>query len=221
MNNKLSVPDELNRNAPAVTAQGVENTGFIIMAHVAERLGLKDLDGRDILDVGCGVRFTQAILNLDIPIGSYTGVDVYKPLIDFLQSEVHDPRFKFAWWDAHNGQYHPSGRPMALYDALPIDGLFDIIWLFSVFTHLVPDDSVALLKLLRKYVREDGALVFTAFINEDVVTYENRGPPGAIHAFYGEDYFRSFIETAGWRVQSLDPPSDEHHVRNLFICRPN
>lgn len=220
MNIKFSAPDELNRNAPEVAALGPENTGATIMGLVAERLGLDDLGGKDILDVGCGVRFTQAILNRDIPIGTYTGVDNYKPLIEFLEAEVHDPRFTFAWWDVHNGQYHPDGRPMASYDALPVTGEFDIIWLFSVFTHLVPEDSQALLKLMRRYARDDGALVFTAFIADDVATYENRGPLPAIHAHYGGDYFTSFIEAAGWRVQSLDPPSEEHHVQNLFVCRP-
>jgi len=221
MNMKLSVPDEFNRNAPVVAALGAENTGATIMDRAAERLGLRDLDGKDILDIGCGVRFTQTILNRDIPIGTYTGIDNFKPLIDFLQAEVRDPRFTFAWWDVHNGQYHPDGRAMTSYDALPVTGEFDIIWLFSVFTHLVPEDSRALLKLMRRYSRDDGALVFTAFITDDVTAYENRGPLPAIHAHYGEDYFRSFIEAAGWRVQSLDPASDEHHVQNLFVCRPD
>ncbi len=40
---------------------------------VVERLGLRDLSESDVLDVGCGVRFTQAIINRDISINSYTG----------------------------------------------------------------------------------------------------------------------------------------------------
>jgi SAM-dependent methyltransferase len=221
MHVKLTVPDEFNRNAPEVARQGAENTGATIMGRVVDRLGLKDLQGLDILDVGCGVRFTQAILNRDIPIGTYTGIEVYKPLIDFLQAEVHDPRFTFAWWDAHNDQYNAVGQPMSSFDALPVEGKFDIIWLFSVFTHLVPDDSRTLLKLLRKYVRDDGALVFTAFIRDDVESYENRTALPGVNAFYNEDYFRSFIDEAGWSVQSLDPPSEQYHVQNLFVCRPN
>ena len=37
--------------------------------------------------MGCGVKVTQAILNHDIPIRSYTGVDVYGEMIEFLQGE--------------------------------------------------------------------------------------------------------------------------------------
>ena len=49
------------------------------MKLVVERLGLRDLSESDVLDVGCRVRFTQAIINRDIPILSYTGVDVHRP----------------------------------------------------------------------------------------------------------------------------------------------
>jgi SAM-dependent methyltransferase len=43
---------------------------------------------------------------------------------------------------------------------------FDLICLFSVFTHLDPVDYVAMLRLLRRYVRPDGRLFYTLFINE-------------------------------------------------------
>jgi hypothetical protein len=53
------IPDKLHRNAPDVHACGPENTGSILMKLVVERLGLRDLSESDVLDVGCGVRFTQ------------------------------------------------------------------------------------------------------------------------------------------------------------------
>jgi len=49
-----------------------------------------------------------------------------------------------------------------------IDGRrFDLICLFSVFTHLAPDDYVAMLRLLRRFIRPDGRLFFTLFLNEE------------------------------------------------------
>jgi len=35
------------------------NNGPALIALVLERLGLRDLSDRDVLDVGCGVRFTR------------------------------------------------------------------------------------------------------------------------------------------------------------------
>jgi SAM-dependent methyltransferase len=50
---------------------------------------------------------------------------------------------------------------------LPIDGrTFDVICLFSVFTHLAPHDYRTLLRLLRRYIKPDGRLFFTSYINE-------------------------------------------------------
>jgi SAM-dependent methyltransferase len=220
MTKTLSVPEELNRNSAEVHAQGPENTGSEIIALVAETLDLPSLAECDILDVGCGVRFTQAIINRDIPIGSYTGIDVYKPVIDFLQAEVSDPRFKFAWWNVQNDQYNPAGMPIENQQGLPVAGQFDIIWLFSVFTHLFPGDSLTLLKLMRNYVRDDGALVFTAFVVDDIPEFENRLPLPEIYACYGEAYMKSLLKAAGWRLESLQPPNIARHVQNLLVCRP-
>ena len=217
---QLIVPEELNRNAPVVRASGAENTGCEIISLVAERLKLATLVDCDVLDVGCGVRFTQAIINRQISIGSYTGIDTHKPLIDFLQSEVRDPRFAFAWWNVHNDQYNPVGEPMQSYEDIPVEGQYDVIWLFSVFTHLFPDDSDKLLRILRQHAHENTALVFTAFILEDVETFENRSRLPDIYACYNENYMRSMIASAGWIVESLDPPNSERYVQNLFVCRP-
>lgn len=217
---ELIVPEELNRNAEVVRAAGPENTAREIISLVAERLKITTFADRDVLDVGCGVRFTQAIINQQIPIGSYTGVDTHKPLIEFLQSQVTDPRFAFAWWNVHNDQYNADGEPMQSYEDIPVEGQYDVIWLFSVFTHLFPDDSRKLLKLLRQHVHQETALVFTAFIVEEVETFENRSPLPEIYACYGEDYMRSMIASTGWRVDSLDPPNIERYVQNLFVCRP-
>src|SRR4051812_38480949 len=107
MKRPLIIPEELHRNHPEVHKAGPENTGSILINLVVERLGLKDLSESDVLDVGCGVRITQAIIKRDIPIKSYTGVDVHCPLIEYLQREVDDPRFSFSHWNARNAMYNP------------------------------------------------------------------------------------------------------------------
>ncbi len=221
MKRPLTIPDELHRNAPDVLAIGPEHTGAVLMNLVVERLGLKDLGESDVLDIGCGVRFTQSIINRDIPIKSYTGVDVHRPLIEYLQREVDDPRFSFAYWDVENARYNPTGVKLTPESPLPVEGTFDIIWLFSVFTHLYPSDADALLAILRRHIRPGGALFFSAFLDDTIGSFEDRMPDHpASHPCYSERYLRELVVANGWRVSSVHPPSREHFIQHYFVCYP-
>jgi SAM-dependent methyltransferase len=189
---------------------------------VLEKLGRTDFTGLDVLDVGCGSRFTQAILNLDLPIGSYTGVDVDRALIDFLKDAVHDPRFSFAHFDVHNAKYNPEGTArMTAETELPVTGTYDVIWLFSVLTHLVLEDADAMLAVLRRYVRPDGRLFFTVFIEEDAAGFEYRDRSRALErAAYTETYLRELLIQNGWDVLGIYPRDLSRFVQHHCLCRP-
>ena len=223
MKRPLIIPEELHRNHPDVHQAGPENTGSALICLVVECLGLKDLSESDVLDVGCGVRFTQAIVNRDIPVKSYTGLDVHLPLIEHLRREVDDPRFSFAHWDARNAMYNPTGVKITPESRLPVEGMFDVIWLFSVFTHLEPSDADALLAILRRHVRPGGALFFSAFLDQDgtVDSFEDRLPDHPLScACYSERYLRELVEANGWSISSVNPPSPEHFIQHYLVCRP-
>jgi SAM-dependent methyltransferase len=159
---RLVVPDDLCRNAtkdPRAASR--------LIAHLCEHLGVRDLGDTEVLDFGCGVRFTQAFLNEGIPIKRYVGVDVSLPVIEYLRANVADPRFEFCRLDAQNDLYNPTGQPLETLTVPEIEGRrFDVACLFSVFTHLAPHDYVAMLRLVRRFVRDDGRLFYTVFINE-------------------------------------------------------
>src|SRR5688572_18206555 len=162
----IKVPDELQRNNHDVIKAGVEVGGEILLQMLARRLGRSNLAGLSILDVGCGVRFTQTIINRSIPIGSYTGIEVSLPIVLWLQEHVEraDPRFKFVHWDVENPYYNQAGsaRTMQSFSKLPVEGMFDVITGFSLFTHLSGADAAQMLRLMRKAVRPDGYLFFSA-----------------------------------------------------------
>ena len=163
---QLVVPSELCRNAirdPQVALDGA----VWLIEHMCEHLRVPDLGDVDVLDFGCGVRFTQAFLNRGVPVKQYIGVDVAPPVIEFLRSNVTDPRFEFHLIDAQNDLYNPNGVPLSDLRVPELEGRqFDLACLFSVFTHLAPNDYVSMLRLLRRYVRPKGWLFYTLFINE-------------------------------------------------------
>jgi SAM-dependent methyltransferase len=210
--------------------------------HMCADLGLADLGSSDVLDVGCGVKFTQALLNHDAPVQRYVGVDVYREMIEFLQATVDDPRFEYYAMDIYNERYNRGGAALTATTEFPIAGrTFDVICLFSVFTHLAPDDYRAMLQVLRRYAAPDGRLFFTLYI--DAVTEGGHGLMdafartsgadfvGAIETFkdldperpllwavYAEDYARELIAGTGWDIVALRPP--DPYMQHHFICAP-
>lgn len=219
----LEVPAHLNRNAANVSAAGHEHTGQVLIDLATQSVGLDSLVDTEVLDVGCGVRFTQALINRNIPIKSYTGLEVYKPIVDFLREQVqpYDERFRYFCWNARNELYNPGGVDLASQMALPFADKFDLIWLFSVFTHLDPSDSRALLVLLRQHVRNSGKLFFSAFIDDELDGFEDRvEDQPLLMAYYGRDFMQSLVHEAGWRVEAFRNQDPAKYIQHYLVCSP-
>ena len=203
---RLHVPDRLRKGARRSEERSIESAVWLI-GHMCEHLGLSDLGDTELLDYGCGVKFTQAILERDLPLRRYVGLDADGDMIAFLRENVSDPRFEYFHIDAQNDLYNPDGEPLSEKTVLPIEGqTFDVICLFSVFTHLDPDDYRTLLKLLRRHAKPDGRLFYTLYIAE-----LTPGGHGLIDAFArrmghegsSEGYRPATAEEGGFR--DLDP----------------
>ena len=163
----FEVPVRFRRGRYGDDEQKEVESGVRIIQLIVRSFGLPDLGDVNWLDFGCGCKHVQAILDRDLPVGRYVGIDVYRGLIEYLQSNVADPRFSFHVLNAHNEMYNPEGEPLTANAELPIDEhSFDIVTLFSVFTHLAPHDYVTMLQLLRRYIKPDGRLLFSLFVNE-------------------------------------------------------
>lgn len=160
----LPVPGELQQGYHKNREEWLESARFILHL-MAQTVGRVDLDGVDVLDVGCGTKLVKVLLDDDRPIGRYTGVDVSSEVIDWLHVHVDDPRFEFHHFAAQNDLYNPDGVALGEIERLPFpDRTFDLISLFSVFTHLNPADYVAMLRLLRHYAAPTSKLLFTLFV---------------------------------------------------------
>jgi SAM-dependent methyltransferase len=219
--------------------------------HMCRVLGLDDLGDTEVLDVGCGFSFTLALINRSLPVGRYVGVDVNEEMVEFLRGNVDDPRFEYYRMDTHNEMYNPNGEPLEKTTMLPFGPRqFDLICLFSVFTHLAPEDYVNMLEMLRNYVKPDGRLFFSLYIDElteaghglmdgivrrghrlghtagKVDTYVDLHPVTSLEwAVYSERFARELIEGTGWTVLSLSPPEADPSngvafIQHHFVCVP-
>jgi SAM-dependent methyltransferase len=182
----LPVPPGLQRGAHDTREEWVES-GLFSVDLLCRTLGREDLSGVDLLDVGCGTKIVKTLLDNSMPIGHYVGIDVSSEVIDWLQAKVSDSRFEFHCLHAHNAMYNPEGTDLASFKLLPVgERYFDMICLFSVFTHLAPHDYVAMLRLLRRHAKPDARLLFSLFLREPA----------------GEEQFADSVEA---RLASADP----------------
>lgn len=184
------------------------------------RTGLDDLSTVKMLDYGCGVKFTQAIIQYDIDVALYVGMDVYRAMIDYLTRHVNRPNMVYETVNFQNEKYHRKGVPMTKESPLPCGNLtFDLITLQSVFTHFTPEDFEALLTIFTRYLHPEGRLFFTCFIdNTMAVNFKDETPEKPLlRAVYREDFIRQVLKKTGWTPLSLHPKS--YRMQSHFVCK--
>jgi len=234
----LTIPEKLRRGAKSHDEDEWLESGKWVIQYMIRHLGLDDLGGTELLDMGCGTKFTQAILHYQLPIKHYTGIDVYGEMITHLQKFNQDEHFDYHHMDIHNEMYNPSGVPLGNYSVLPLGNRqYDVICLFSVFTHLAPHDYPIMLRLLRRHIKPTGKLLYTLFLNEytqgghglvdDICKNLQVEDGGQIPNFvdlhreplkwavYSREYALKLLEDTGWRVESVSDPLDsevQHHI---------
>jgi len=218
------VPERFNRNSPDVQQLAPPaDTGLWLIEYMCERIGISSLDGLDVLDLGCGVRFADAIVNRDILLKSYVGIEVEKEIVDFLTENCPDKRLSFVHFDARHPIYNRGGASLLGDAELPINHKkFDVACLFSVITHQIPEDTRSLLSILRRHVRDDGRLFFSATLQAGDFGYREMFPetPTA-NSVYTPELLTTIVEASGWRILSVEGPAPRGlPIQDSLLCAP-
>lgn len=107
-----------------------------------------------LLDVGCGSgRLAIGIVSVLGNISRYQGIDVSKPRIDWCARRISasHTNFLLTHIDVENSRYNPRGQGITNGFSLPLsDGEFDIIYLYSVFSHMVASQVDRYLEEIRR-----------------------------------------------------------------------
>lgn len=138
--------------------------GNHLLELLVERGGLQPQ--HRVLDVGCGTGRVARPLTAYLRTGSYEGLDIVRPSIEWCRSAYRGfPHFRFHHADIFNRAYNPGGQIMAADYRFPFeDGSFDFVLLTSVFTHMLADDTRHYLREIERLLAPGGRILLTAFL---------------------------------------------------------
>lgn len=168
---------------------GGENFDRLGQLFAGELQRLADLTGESVvLEIGCGVGRNAFALSAVLERGKYSGVDIDLPSIlgaqrnNFLKKEGCILQFI----DVRNDEYNPHGKVRASEFEFPFtDNLFDVIFMVSVVTHILPLDFEHYVQEIARMVKPGGRIVFTTFLMDNGAEFDGR------KFEFGNDQWRS------------------------------
>jgi ubiquinone/menaquinone biosynthesis C-methylase UbiE len=120
-----------------------------------------------VLEIGCGCGRTAIALAEILQDGNYTGMDIERISLESAKTNslLQRKRFSFELLDVHNDLYNPTGRYPATEYVFPYPASsFDVIFMTSVFTHMLTDEVKNYAKEIARVLKPGGRLYVTAFL---------------------------------------------------------
>jgi SAM-dependent methyltransferase len=161
-------------------------------AHVAvlRRNGLSD--GMSIYDLGCGAGRTAMALRRSGWTGHYTGADIVRSLVDYLKKKC----------PGYEAIVH---RNLSIHAP---DSSIDIVFHWSVFTHLYPEECYIYMRDAFRALKPGGRLVFSFLELEDekhhaifrrrVEMFRKKGWSATLDAFLHRDWIAFWAQDIGF-----------------------
>lgn len=166
-----------------------------------------------VLDVGCGQgRMARPLVGYLSETARYDGVEISRAGVDWCQSQYADvPNFHFHHANLVNALYNPDGDTLAKDYRFPFDdGIFDFVFLTSVFTHMFTADVENYVSEIARVLKPGGRCITTWFLlNEAIRTADN----AFLDFRYGlDDVSRTVVKETPEEAIAFE----EDFVRDLF-----
>ena len=155
-------------NGSPIAAAEHARIGRDVFELLRERCGLEP--SSVVLDIGCGCGRVATPIAEYLTDGSYHGVDIVEPMLDWCRKNIsaRAPRCHFHHADLRNTLYREQGQTADGYVFPFPDASFDVIYATSVFTHLVPASANQYAREVARLLKPDtGRALLTFFLTND------------------------------------------------------
>jgi len=200
---------------------GIDRERFIAMGEeiiTHSMIGFGKLQPEQkFLDIGCGCgKLARPLTKYLTAKGRYDGIDITQEVIRWCSEAYRDhPNFNFHLADLYSERYNPRGSVKASNYTFPFaDNEFDLIFLGSVFTHMLPADTGNYLKEIARVLKRGGRCLATFFVLDDVSRANAKA--GNTSPAFTHEYAQE-----GCRVEVKEVPEaaiayEEGFVRSLY-----
>ena len=214
-----------------------QEDAFFLESAVSEVDRLRDLAGLEtgsrLLDIGSGQGRLAIGLAHALPgLHAYWGVDVSQPSVEWCRRNIQAfrPNFQFLFTDFSNDRYSPNGVTFRPPLQLPFaDSSFDVIFLYSVFTHMDAGDVSAYLAEVARLLRPGGRMLCTVYVENDVADVEENPAgyledlgvsKGALHRVrFERGYLEGLMAAAGLEVAEFLYRSETVTRQSVYVLR--
>ncbi len=168
-----------------------------------------------VLDVGCGIGRMAVPLTTYLTSGSYEGFDIVRDGIKWSTKTITSryPNFQFQLAGIYNKVYNPSGRVSAVEYRFPYeDNSFDLVFLTSVATHMMPADLEHYISEISRVLKPGGQTLITFFLlDEEARLLMKQHRSSVDFSFRGDGY---------WTMSATSPEQavafEEQYIRQLY-----
>lgn len=211
MSDSADAPPPLPPHAIRMGGQHFLDDEAFVRTATADVRRLVDAAGLSVesrlLDWGCGAgRLAIGVHHALGRVAAYHGVDIQPRLLAWAEENLANEWARFSLVRVGNARYNPRGVSEAAIPAAV--GSVDVLYAYSVWSHMTPDDVVAYGRIISSLLAPGGRAMLTAFVEDDVPSWqenpEGYGPlawSGALHCVRFESrYFAALMHAADLEV---------------------